>query len=164
MGTRDNERPNPVGRPLASQHDLAGATPCKGDGTDPAELRPGFLPIKSSPKLVFASFWTPTQRVIASRPMPCVNFRTDRLSGISHLREKPMAPSISSIEMAPTPQFSIAVLNRVSTWLGEQDPIQLQMTIKSLRIISSNHDIKVVLTRSKSIVLPDLFANCTPSK
>jgi hypothetical protein len=24
--------------------------PCKGDGTDPAELKRGFLPIKSSPK------------------------------------------------------------------------------------------------------------------
>src|SRR6478736_29788 len=43
--------------------------------TDPAELKRGFLPSKSSPKSVFVSFWTRTQRVIASRPMHCVNFR-----------------------------------------------------------------------------------------
>jgi hypothetical protein len=58
---------------------------------------------------VFASFWTPSQRVIASRPMRCVNFRTDRSSAISHLLGRTMGRLISSIGMAPTPQFSIAV-------------------------------------------------------
>ena len=44
-------------------------SPSKGDGTDPAELK--------AQNLVFAQPGTPTQIVIASRPTPCVNFRTD---------------------------------------------------------------------------------------
>jgi hypothetical protein len=50
-----------------------------------------------------------SQRAIASRPMRCVNFRTDRSSRISRSLGRPMAPLISSIGMAHTPQFSIAV-------------------------------------------------------
>ena len=49
------------------------------------------------------------RRIAAGEKCACVNFRTDRSSGISHLLGRPTAPLISSIGMAPIPQFSIAV-------------------------------------------------------
>ncbi len=85
--------------------------PCRGDGSDPAELKARISPDQIEAKAGACKFLDIGQKRIASKPMRFVNFRPDRSSAISHLLRNPTAPLISLIVMARTPQFSIAVQN-----------------------------------------------------
>jgi hypothetical protein len=86
--------------------------PCRGDGSDPAELKARISPDQIEAEAGVCTFLDTRSEADRLKAHALCQFPAGPSWAISHLLRSPTAPLILSIGMAPIPQFSIAVQNR----------------------------------------------------